>query len=251
MKRGYVARENDRASSGSGRSHPALSGDKAYEALTATVKALDEMAPWRPLSPDAEWAQHNCRVLVTEMDGNPGGFIGGEITAQKDYSWIAKWTRDPTPTGLDGGRLQYFELYRYETPVAANDYKDPLPNTLLARYLNGKLTRFGDDPRTDTLLRQIKQPPPADKLRWEESRSRSDSVRPEDGVHHNLRRAARALDELAVERPLSPAAEKARDLCHAALETIDRYGRSLDEAVRKAARRGAGRRHDRDDDRDR
>lgn len=82
-----MAREKQRRNSNSG---PELSGEQAYEVLSAAVKALDELALERPLSPDAEWERHNCHSLLSEIDGNSGGFIRGETAPDGDCFWIAK-----------------------------------------------------------------------------------------------------------------------------------------------------------------
>ncbi len=161
-------------------------------------------------------------------------------------------TREPTPEGLDGGRLQQFELHRYGTPLVANNDKYPVRHSvLLARYINGKLTRFGHDPRTGELIEQIKRPVADDDLRWRGLHWAGESVRRDDAVHCCLKRVAQVLDDLVVERPLSPGAETARDMCHAALDTIERPDKPLASAIAKAARQEAARGQDREADRER
>lgn len=67
---------------------------------------------------------------------------------------------------------------------------------------------------------------------------RTKTEKPNDAdITEALQAAVKALDELALERPLPPDAEHARDLCHGILGGMAKAERSglLDAAIEKAA----------------
>ena len=88
--------------------------NEVHEALSAARKAFDDLAMERPLPPYAEWA----RDLLLETEGNPIEHVEMFFGPGLRYSWLAKVTRDPTPQGLDGGRVRFFDLVKtIESPT--------------------------------------------------------------------------------------------------------------------------------------
>jgi hypothetical protein len=77
-------------------------------------------------------------------------------------------TRNPTPQGLDGGHIKFFNIKRkveidYEQAPDLSDHDAHeqwirnLPGDVkLARYEDGKLTRYADDPLLDEIIEEIK-----------------------------------------------------------------------------------------------
>jgi len=122
-------------------------------------------------------ALDNCQKAVCCFDGklsdrqlaNPTKYFEMSAGPELEYVWIAEVSRDPTPEGLDGGRVQYFNLAKLndsphpEAPELsdAEKYeqwvKNLPPSTIpIARYENGEFTFDADDPHAEAIIEDIK-----------------------------------------------------------------------------------------------
>ena len=101
---------------------------------------------------------------------NPSEYVEMFAGPNLEYAWIAEVTREPSTEGLDGGRIQYFNLVKTkDTPQREAPgfddiekyeqwLKDVSPNHIqIARYDNGALTIDEDDPHAQAIVEDIKQ----------------------------------------------------------------------------------------------
>ena len=104
-----------------------------------------------------------------ERGKDPDRFVEMVSGPNLEYSWIAELKAGPVPQGLDGGRVVSFSLVkdndaaRAEAPdiTAQNKYLERLnslpPRVIqIARFEDGKLTRFEDDPHAAAIIDEIR-----------------------------------------------------------------------------------------------
>jgi len=140
---------------------------------------------------------------------NPSEFIEMVSGPKLEYSWIAEVTLDPTPEGLEGGRVRYFNLTRSnDAPVPeAPDVRDqdkyaewvekaPPRDIAVARYEDGKLTVDRNNPHAADIIDEIKNRAPemAMGAQRESGRSASDPAKARAIEKAARREAARTHD---------------------------------------------------------
>lgn len=101
-------------------------------------------------------------------DGNTVDFEG-IAGPGRGYSWTADVSRDPSPQGLEGGRIQYLSVARLAGPQVgeAPDFSDVpayenwlsrQPRSIqVARFENGKLEIDRDDPHAAGIVARVKE----------------------------------------------------------------------------------------------
>jgi hypothetical protein len=105
--------------------------------------------------------------MTGEMESNTVDFEG-IAGPGPGYSWTADVSREPSPQGLDGGRIQYLSVCRLPDPQVgrAPDFNDvPAYESWLsrqprsvqvARFENGRLEINKDDPHVAGIVARVK-----------------------------------------------------------------------------------------------